>query len=269
MRIQLAYLVFSVVLLATIPAFAQPAALPDIVQLRDGSYVRGTIVERVEGQYVTIQLAGGDLRQFPFSEVTYAGAAADEVPQPPAQTLSAQPALTGPTQAVPTPQPGSVQLQVVPARADQRFTLHVLTGSATATVWTGGGVGFARVDSFAPVCTAPCSTNLPPGSYFFGVSQGDGEARRAPGGPFTVDRNMLTAEIEYESREGFRIAGWLWLGIGAVAGLTIMLIPLFGNDYDNYEVPLIVGASIAVGSSLGSLPLLLFNDAARVRFDGL
>lgn len=58
------------------PATA-PAAMPDIVVLKDGSMLRGTIVELDKQKEVTIQLPTGKTRTIAMSEVTYAGAEAD------------------------------------------------------------------------------------------------------------------------------------------------------------------------------------------------
>jgi hypothetical protein len=67
------------------PALAQGAAAaappsapvtpPDLVLKRDGSMLRGTIIEKVAGQYVSIQLVDGQTRRVPMSEVRYAGIA--------------------------------------------------------------------------------------------------------------------------------------------------------------------------------------------------
>jgi hypothetical protein len=49
------------------------AQADDIVELRGGSFVRGTIVERIEGSHVVVQTASGELRRFDLDQVIYAG----------------------------------------------------------------------------------------------------------------------------------------------------------------------------------------------------
>jgi len=58
-----------------------PASPPkDIVRLRSGGIVRGTIVESVPGDAVKIQLVTGEVRMIPYGETTYAGPDVPPVP---------------------------------------------------------------------------------------------------------------------------------------------------------------------------------------------
>lgn len=52
-----------------------PARVPagDVVRLRNGGVLRGTIAELIPGDRVVIVTAAGDRRELPMSEVTYAG----------------------------------------------------------------------------------------------------------------------------------------------------------------------------------------------------
>lgn len=55
--------------------WAQGADLPDLVVLRNGGMMRGSIVELVPGDHVLIQLPNGEERRIDMSEVEYAGRA--------------------------------------------------------------------------------------------------------------------------------------------------------------------------------------------------
>lgn len=244
-------------------SLAAAQGAPDIVRLRDGSFVRGTIVERTEGVQVSIQTVTGDVRTFPMADVTYAGPDQSQVPAPP-QYQGAYPSQPPP----PMPAPGTVQLTftgTAPGLMAQR-----LTGTATASVWTGRGVGFARVDAFEPLCLAPCQIAVQPGTYQFGISQGEGNAVRARGGPFTVTSDMAF-ELDFESRDGLRVLGWLTFTLSAVASAVIILVPLMVNDYSDTALYTSLGVSLgvlAVGTAVG-LPFIFLNDHSEVRVAGV
>lgn len=53
-------------LLPPADAVAQRAPASEIVELRDGSFVRGVIVERVEGSHLVVQTVTGELRRIPL-----------------------------------------------------------------------------------------------------------------------------------------------------------------------------------------------------------
>lgn len=48
---------------------AQAPASPDILYLKDGSMIRGTLVESIAGSHVRFKTLEGDVRQYPMSEV--------------------------------------------------------------------------------------------------------------------------------------------------------------------------------------------------------
>ena len=86
------FAVLGLILLAPGGAIAQS----DVVRTSDGSFVRGTIVERVEGSHVTVQTVGGELRRFDLREVTYAG--------PDQMQVQAQTPMQAPTPGAPAAQ---------------------------------------------------------------------------------------------------------------------------------------------------------------------
>ena len=225
-------------------ALAQ-ATPPDVVQLANGGMVRGTLVENLPGDHVTIQLATGETRVFPSAEVTYAGAAAltaAVVPPPP------------------PPAPRGVRVHVV--GTTEALTLQQVTGSATALGGTGRGFATVQVDQFGPLCTAPCDVELAPGTYALGVSLGQGPARRGDHNLFTLESDT-TLSIEYESREGLRIAGWLTFLIGALGGAAIMVGPILAGERDIVP-PLVAGGAVVFVSEIVGLALAFLDDHADI-----
>lgn len=243
-------ILFASILLLALPAAAQTLP-PDIVQLANGGMLRGTIIESVPGDHVTIQLATGEVRQIPAVEYRYAGPYIAPAAPAPAPV---------PTYVAPPP-PRTVHVHVDATSED--LTLQQVTGTATAVVSSGRGFASVQIDQFAPLCTAPCDIDVEPGTYTLGVSLGQGNAQRADHNLFTLDRDT-SLELEYESREGLRIAGWTTLIVGGLAGLGIMLGPLLSGS-DDYIVPLIAGGVVLVVAELVGLILAFQNDHADIR----
>ena len=90
---------FFACLLVVIPswAWADSGRPPDVVRLKNGGMVRGTILEAIPGEAVRVQLSDGNVREFPADTVDYAGP--DSSPETaPRQEAPASPAApTGAT----------------------------------------------------------------------------------------------------------------------------------------------------------------------------
>lgn len=249
MRLSTVFLLVLLVCSAWEPTQAEAQTPPDVVELVGGGMVRGTLVENVPGDHVTIQLVTGEVRTYRASEVVRVGSAATPplmAPLPPPPVAMAAP---------------GVRLRVI--GDTDGLTLHELTGTANVTVWTGNGVGSARVDSFAPLCTAPCEHTLAPGTYTLGVSSGDGNAQRAGHSLWSFDHDT-TLELEYESREGIRIGGWVIFGVGTAGFLGLTLLPLATNDYDNLLLYLSIGLGVYVVTLIPFFIMAFLNDHADI-----
>lgn len=268
------FLVVAILTVAALPAVAQNLP-PDIVQLTNGGMVRGTILENIPGDHVTIQLSTGETRRFGPSEVRSAGPAAPAAGQaapPPVMAPPTQPSQ--PMQVPPATQPPPAYLQQAPmlnpelvtlrvTSATQAVTLHRLTGTANVAVWTGRGMGYGVIDSFEPMCTAPCAVQVPRGTYTLGLSQGEGRPRRSGHSMFTIVQNTdLT--LEYESREGLRVGGWVIFGAASVGYLIAALAPI-GGDADAYLTILAVASVAYLVLMIPSFIMIFMNDHADVR----
>jgi hypothetical protein len=206
------------------------ADLPDIVRLKNGGMMRGTIVDLVPGDHVSIQLPNGEQRQYPMSDVEYAGSAAREAPPPPAPP--AESAAPGPRKQN-VGEHGRSDRHVI-ARVNSKFspvkleaddndiTFHVRTGTAQGYVsgWssTSGGSGAwgaaTQVEAYEQLCTAPCTAEIENGDQRFALSKADGKPVAGDGrvsihGPATIHG-------KYESYTGTRAVGWLLVLGGAV-----------------------------------------------------
>jgi hypothetical protein len=178
------------------PDDAAAGAAPDVVLLKNGGLLRGTIGELIPGESVTIRTVTGATKTLAMSDVSYAGPK-ERAPTP----VSASP-TTGQGQA-PLAAPASgdgrvtVDAPLVPFRflSGQPLTLH-LRGPA----------------GYNPVCTAPCAGTLQRGSYALALSI---DAQRPVAvKELTLIQGRSRIDGTYVSYKRARAAGWTFLGLG-------------------------------------------------------
>ncbi len=136
------------------PAASAPAPVParpgDAVLLRDGTLMRGTIMELLPGRTVRVVLDSGETRVIPMDTVAYAGPAAGL--------------------ATSTPPPGAP----LELRANKTGVTFYWRGDSARVVLDGDDRGTAQ--SYRRICTAPCEASLPPGTYLMALSSGHDKA---------------------------------------------------------------------------------------------
>jgi hypothetical protein len=252
------------------PAASAPASAtaPDLVMLKDGGMVRGTISEMSPGEAVTIITIAGVTKRIPMSDVSYAGPA-DKAPkagEAPAPTTpdGTRPFITVQGKAVPfkfvSQQPG--------------LTLHIKTGEAEAVTWMGTPTGISAV-AFTPICSAPCDATLPAGAHQLAVSKDNGRP------VVTTDMAMLREpsilEATYESKQGVRTAGWVVLVGGLAAGAVIMFA---GTSHTTTTCPvgdyscvpdtstdlsgIYIGGGVMIGAALVGGIMAMARDSASI-----
>ncbi len=182
-------------------AHAQPLP-PDVVELTNGGMLRGTIVENLPGDHVTIQLATGAIRTFPAAEVARVEAATQPTPAP--QAPEDPPPTASPIQQ----QPSTVRLAVESNSED--FMLHRVTRTTAM-----------GEDAFELLCTIPCTVDIETGTYFFGLSRSQDPPRRWPT-PFSIDEDTTLA-LDTANRGDERLVGWLMIAGGVVVGGSIFV----------------------------------------------
>jgi hypothetical protein len=244
-------------------AQAQVGVPPDIVRMKNGGLLRGTIIELAPGETVTVMTVDGQTRQIPMAEVSYAGPAGNESPP--------QPAAVSP-QASPPPslQAPSSQLQL--RASEPGITFHVKRGMTQGfgSGWISGRHGghaliAVNLTNYELLCTAPCTTSLPPGSYELGLSQGAGRVVAA--NTVTLVGNEAL-HGEYVSNQRLRI-GTLAVSVALVVGGTFLLLA----RQETCGAPFVIGSSqfenctteypyfvpgLVIGGIGGLLPLSLF-----------
>jgi hypothetical protein len=224
------------------PVAAQ--APPDVVELRNGGMVRGTLIENIPGDHVTIQIATGEVRTFSAAEVLRVGAA------PVAPVMTPVVVEPGYPSGTSIPQPPTPMVRVRVEGTSEELSLHRLTGTASVSVWTGRGVGTAAIDQFAIVCGAPCEQQLPAG--------------RADHSIFHLDHDA-TLELEYESREGIRIGGWVLFGVASLGYALGATLPLLTSSTDQFLEILLISTGIYLALCIPVIVMVALNDHADVR----
>lgn len=228
------------------------AGAKDIVRLKNGGLVRGTIGELMPGESVTITTTAGKTREFPMAEVDYAGPA-DKDP-----TAGAEPATAA--QAAPATKTARPYVTVKGEIARLHLvsdpvglTFHRKSGSATS--------GEVQAAGFDRLCTAPCDIEIPAGTEELSLSKPD----KDPNKPKSVTLPAGDSELvgTYESNAGARIAGFILMIGGAGLGtfLLIKSLPSDGDDGVNTGL-LIPAVALTVGGSIGGAVLMMQKDSS-------
>jgi hypothetical protein len=262
-------------------AEAQSAAAPDVVRLRDGGLLRGTIAEYAVGDHVTIVLITGETRRIAAGELRYAGPAQDEPTAGAATTTGGATAAgqTGDasiTRNLDTSATSAATATVAAATAAPAATsAPATTGSLPAAPDDARPMSRIRIRSrdgervqvdaaprgaeLAPMCETPCAPTLQTGVYRFALTR--------PGLPRLEAAHLVPLEpddrvtVTYDTRGGTRTGGLVLIGITAATGVGIALAPLAIEERarDRAIVPaLVAGAALA---GLGTLVGLLMHGA--------
>lgn len=251
-------------------AGAPPAAggaMPDIVRLKNGGIVRGTISELVPDDKVVIIMLTGESRTFPMADVAYAGAvsaeptAASALPTP-EPTQAPAPAVVATrsgddTRPFVTVHSGEARLHLLGAKDGTTF--HVRTGTATASAWGGGASYAVHADAYTEICTAPCDASLPDGTHVLALSR-EGSAPVAAD-PIRVE-GPTTLYGTYSDRSGVRIGGWIIFLGGAVAGTALMVSSIDGEA--GLGTGFYAGAAIFGITTVVGLVMTMTGDGAKI-----
>ena len=184
------------------PPPAPPAGpMPDIVRLKDGSFVRGTILEHGATTRTVIETRTGT-RTFEAAEIVYAGLATRDPGGAPAEAPSPPiAASTAPAVASAVPQ---VDKQVH-FRAD---------GNGVQVHAMALGKGAATAGKLEPLCVAPCDVTLERGAYRLALGK-EGQP------PLYTRENIelkegATVQGRVLSRKLTRTVGWSIMGLSTV-----------------------------------------------------
>ncbi len=233
------------------PAAAPPSAAPDVVRLKNGGMLRGTIAESEPGQSVTIVLLTGETRKVPFADVEYAG--------PAASAPSAAPA-PAPASASPAPFPGASNGTTQPfavVHAEEARVDFVSAPTGESLFRRSNTAAFASdqgsfANGYEEVCTAPCNVSMPAGTHTFAIAKPGSRAIEAE--PVTLPPGNSTLSATYADKTGVRV-GLVVLGaLGIVGGLGLELSAISASKgEDSFDTGPLVGGILLQAGGTGLL----------------
>jgi hypothetical protein len=175
----------------------------DRVDLVGGGFVRGTILEHIPGDHVTIQLSNGEVRTIPTGEIAGISSELMAIPEP-------APAIA----------PGPPMATVTVTSDLEGVTVHRVTGTAT--------MRYSRLsaDSFELLCAVPCTFSLPVGTHDLAWARGGrGDPRRF--GPHLVLNGPVSLHVQYETHGDDQLLGALFIAGGVLVGGALIAPGLF------------------------------------------
>jgi hypothetical protein len=186
-------------------ALVAPAG-SDVIYLKNGGILRGTIIDAIPNAQARIQLATGEIATVPWSEIArfeHGGTPAPTPASPPAATQAA-------TQAAPSK-----------AAAQPGLVVHVDSPSPVELQYKGEG----EDDSWRTVCSSPCDRHLPTEGHFRIVGDGARSSRSfmLPEGNGTVTLSVNP------SSQGWFVGGIVLTAVGAPTMLVGLLIGLVAS----------------------------------------
>jgi hypothetical protein len=252
------------------PAVASgPVAVnaPDIVRLRNGGLLRGTISELVPGDYVTLVLITGETRKVAYADVQYAGAANAEAgaPAAPAAAATAAAAISAPpTGGSPsTPSNGSEQAQPFAVVHAKESVVNVVSKSDAITLFrrsaSAGFSGVGTVSGYDEVCTTPCNVSMPAGAHTFAVAKAGGKPHEADAVVLPAGKATMTVSVI--DRTTIRVG----LGVLGLAGVIAGFAMVFSDAGDSSGGGDIAGPAVLAGLGAGAFGLAFaIPDGATV-----
>ncbi len=248
---------FHAVVLAA-PAYAQgpaPAAAGapvgnDVIDLKGGGILRGTLIEAIPDTRARVQLATGEIATVPWQDIARIERAAPEPGAPPA----------------PLPPPPPPAAAPGPAEAGGRVWVHI-DGSEIARIEQDRRASDDADHAWVSVCSAPCDRALPAG-YAYRVA-GDG---LRPSGEFRLtgpEGARETMNVGEATSSGFTlgIVGTALGGVSVGVGLLVLLVGwaqrISGDDRDGAGTEGAGGAIALVGAAGVVAGVVLIVSNAR------
>lgn len=226
---------------AASPPEAAPTSGDDVVHLKSGGFVRGTIEEYEPGGSVVLRKADGSTRTFSAEEVDRVDVEGAQ-PQPPPMTTEPPSVTLG---------PGLARVHLVSAgRRSEDLALLRRTGG----VFVSGSAGSASGFSWDTVCAAPCGKPVDTTAVYFvnGLNKG----------ALTSSKTLSLAPYEGQDvtlnvrggSTGLLVGGVVVMTVGGVAaGMSSLWF--INDDYSKLNGAVMLAAGTA--GFVGGLIMLL------------
>lgn len=241
----------------------------DVVRLKNGGLIRGTISELVPGERVTIVTVTGKVREIAMAEVAYAGPdegqRASEPPEAKAPEPESHPTESeGTTGEVVRPymtvNASRARLQLDSVPAGLTFYRQISASAAAYSGPNGGGVAVGV--HFERLCTAPCNITIPAGTEILALSTaGASIPVSATSATFPAGQSQVIGKLQ--SRRGVRTAGWL-VAAGSLGVGMYMILSSTGDNGKSNTGLLLGGTAIGFGGVMAGVYMALTPDKAHV-----
>ncbi|HJL14354.1 MAG TPA: hypothetical protein RMH99_01790 [Sandaracinaceae bacterium LLY-WYZ-13_1] len=279
--------------LAALAPVAEAQTPPDVVRLRDGGLVRGTIIENVPGSHLRMSLTTGEERRFEADDIEWAGPAS-ELPSGRASSPELdEPARVGvpppadydstdareqapfpsrervrdlpPGTPVPAAEPG--RAAIVPVRFEvDREDVRIDVRAGTRSWYHSGGVGrpgaYMHEPVFRELCRAPCTHDFVAGKFHIGVAMVDG-GRTEPIHEPIIAEGPTRVRIHWGDRSGARVLGGVLWPVLGVCSLPFFIGGLLGlSSYRVLDAAIAtVGGSVGLAAAFGfGMGLVFLRD---------
>lgn len=258
------------------PAGERPprAAPPDLVLLRDGGMLRGTIIESRPRRGVVIQLATGEIERVPADQIRFAGRAADAPRADSAETARPEPRRPRRRRRRRREDVDLVEDGVrVRFLSDERLTLHLQTSSATASARPVGGsidTHTMRAQYFGRICTAPCIMTIDPGVHSFAVTHMNGSEQVLR--PLDVERRG-TLRARWVYNDDVRVGGGFITVLGLLSAVGMGALGIFSPTHSTFSRQgwnVLFTTTAALNALLvfvAGLPMLFAGDGAVLSYE--
>jgi hypothetical protein len=180
------------------------------VELKDGSSIRGELVEKVPGKQLTLLLSTGEVRAIEWGSIA----------------RIEEPSASPPSQVS---EPAGDGIAIHIDADDPRSTLQRRAGTSTVVVSTGRGTAVGQGEAWEDLCVAPCDRVVPKNQTV--RIAGDGIT---PSGNFVLQRD---AKLDVKTGSaGLRVGGFWLTGLGltaAVLGGTFLALDARKTEFDS------------------------------------
>jgi hypothetical protein len=242
------------------PAEGEPAASPksqakDVVRLKSGGLLRGSIAELVPGEFVVIVLITGETRRVPADEFEYAG------PDRESDEQSEDEENEEDEEEVEEPAPrrsGKIVRSMDHGPMAEMVNVKSTHGEVKVYVRAPADGSGKR---FNELCKTPCDVYLEPGEYEMALSELDSNEPMEASDRVRIEGGE-NIEATYESRASIRAAGVTILLLGSLAGGAI--IATAEKERQSSSAQVTIGALIVGGSLAGGIVMLTRSDIVEI-----
>lgn len=249
---------------ASAPATAQPPA-NDVVRLKNGGLLRGSIAELVPGEFVVIVLITGETRRIPAADFSYAGPERDAADEGAEEEEEEEEQEEEVEEAKPRPRPRS-RSNAGSMDMDPGELVRVQSTSGALWVYSRAPAT-GRGKRFEQLCKTPCEVSLAPGDYELALSDVDSTDPVAARQRVQIE-GTTNLEATYESREALRTAGVVVLLLGTVGGGVIAFTAdkkcegMSSCPRDPTQVA--IGVLVAAGSLAAGIVMATRSDIVEI-----